>query len=272
MIEITVVEENTDLYDDLPDELEQVTEQVLLYKNNIETSTFEIGKRLKYVKDILSGHYIKWLKDEVNIHPSTASRLIQLYEQFGDIAASHHLGSGKLFEMLALPENVDRKEFIEGEYIIPSSGERKTIEQMTTKEVREVTKPLKDAEKQKKLIDKEQASGDNINLPPNKHQEEELDNEPLIEAEKPFGEFVETKEYKNTDDDMISKFFEDVLGLVKKYDSLPLRLQVKNVMIGNNIKEFEDAIEMLRSFTTKIMTTVYNKPVWEDNLSSITNH
>jgi len=56
--------------------------------------------------------------------------------------------------------------------------------------------------------------------------------QPLIETEKTCSVFVETKEYKNTDDDIVSKFSEDVLGLVKKYDSLPLRLQGTNVMMG----------------------------------------
>ena len=137
----------------------------------------------------------------------------------------------------------------------------------------EVTKPLKEAEKQKKLINKEQVSEDNTNLPNNYQPEEQEDVEqPLIETEKTCSVFVETKEYKNTDDDIVSKFSEDVLGLVKKYDSLPLRLQGTNVMMGNNIIEFEDAIEMLRSFTTRIMATVYNKPVLEDNINSVTSH
>jgi hypothetical protein len=38
-------------------------------------------------------------------------------------------------------------------------------------------------------------------------------------------------------------------------------------------KEFEDAIEMLRSFTMRIMTSVpYNEPVEENNLHIVSSH
>ncbi|WP_256332349.1 DUF3102 domain-containing protein [Paenibacillus sp. CF095] len=118
------------------------------YKRVAGEAIFEIGRRLKGVRDEPDKYRLldyrdweRWCEKEVEMSRRSANRLIQAFEELGTM--SSHISPGKIFEIIQLPSDVDRNEFITSSHTIPSSGTTKTVDEMTVRELREVKAALK---------------------------------------------------------------------------------------------------------------------------------
>lgn len=142
----------------LSNDINIITAEIKSYQQIAGQSIFEIGKRLKHVKenDLVHGQWIKWLK-EIGMDRGDAYRFIQTYEEFkNNDGALQHLNQTKIFHIVTLPKSVNRVDFIESQHEIPSTGEEKTVYEMTTRELAEVKKELKEKEKLLQKVEQEQ--------------------------------------------------------------------------------------------------------------------
>lgn len=126
----------------LSNDLNIITSEINSYRLSISQSVFEIGKRLKYVRDhdLTHGQWIPYL-ESIGFDRSEAVKYIKVYERFPNVETYLHLSKAILFELLPL-ENVE--EFIAQDHFIPSTGEMKKVtDNMTVKELKEIKKTIK---------------------------------------------------------------------------------------------------------------------------------
>lgn len=132
----------------LNDDLTIITTEIKSYQNIGGQAIFEIGRRLKHVKehDLTHGKYMDWLKS-ININYRQASRFIKIATEFSNWTTSSNLGMNVLYEIATMPEEERNK---------PQqldSGETKKPDEMTVRELREVKRKLK--LKEEELQDKD---------------------------------------------------------------------------------------------------------------------
>ncbi|MBJ8025151.1 DUF3102 domain-containing protein [Bacillus cereus] len=113
----------------LSTDINVITAEIKSYQQIAGQSIFEIGKRLKYVKenDLVRGEFGGWLETNFDMNKRTAQRFIQAFEQLVNTTTSSHLHSGKIFEIISLPQEIDRQQFIEEPHTIPSTVEESTF-------------------------------------------------------------------------------------------------------------------------------------------------
>lgn len=141
----------------LSNDLNVITAEINSYKQVAGQAIFEIGKRLKHVKenDLVHGEFGKWL-ESMDIDRSFATRSMKVATELSDsnYATWNKLSSRALYEIATMPEQ-EREQH----HTIPSTGETKTVDEMTVKELQEVKKQLKQEQQAR-----QQAEQDNQKL------------------------------------------------------------------------------------------------------------
>ncbi|MCK6240558.1 MULTISPECIES: DUF3102 domain-containing protein [Lactiplantibacillus] len=124
----------------LSTDLTQITTEIKSYQSIAGQSIFEIGRRLKWVKshDLAHGEFGKWL-GTVGIDSSSASHFIKIVDELDEtkLGTYPNLGAKALYIIATLPEE-EREKLHRLE-----SGEEKTPDEMSVRELRELKKQLK---------------------------------------------------------------------------------------------------------------------------------
>ena len=123
----------------LSTDIHVITAEINAYQRVAGEAIFEIGKRLKHVKenDLAHGEFGKWL-ERVNLHERQAQRLMRVADEFGGNTTTwSELPFRTLYEIATLPAE---ERNIEHEL---KSGETKLPRDMTVKELEEVKAELK---------------------------------------------------------------------------------------------------------------------------------
>lgn len=161
----------------LSNNIETITAEINTYQRIAGEAIFEIGRRLKHVKDndLVHGEFGKWL-ETVNIHERQSQRMIRIFERFSKATPVSDLPKSfsVLYELTSLTD-----EELTKEYELPS-GETKKPTDMSRREIEELKRQLKAEQKERERLESEN---------------EELSNrEPEIRTE--FIE-VEDREYRD---------------------------------------------------------------------------
>lgn len=140
--------------------IETITSEILLLKQQTAVNMIEIGKRLTQAKDSLPhGEWGKWLAERVDFSDRTAQRIMQVAREFSNTSALTGLSPTKVFALLDLPPE-EREEFTQQTHELPS-GESKTVDQMSTRQVQEAIKAQKEAEAKAARLEQELAEAKN---------------------------------------------------------------------------------------------------------------
>ena len=128
----------------LSNDLTTIETEIKSYQNIAGQSIFEIGRRLKHVKenDLAHGEFGKWL-EQIGIESSFARKSMQISKELSSNSSHvNNLGIRALYQIATIPEE-QREEKHE-----TSSGEMKTPYEMTNKEREEFKRQLKQRDEQ----------------------------------------------------------------------------------------------------------------------------
>lgn len=263
--DITATAEETSSVE-LSHNLTTVTTEIKAYQSIGGQAIFEIGRRLKWVKenDLAHGEFGKWL-ESINIKSRQAQRFIKIANEFSNTTTSSYLGMNVLYEIATMPSDErDKPQHLD-------SGEVKKPDEMTVRELRETKRKLAAAcsENQKKqdqlsLADKkaqalkvqveqlQQRKPDvqQVEVEPADYQNLKQDNQALNATIRQSED--EIKRYKHLIADSRAELKRlGYLELNKELSTKQIKdLQAKSVNLENKIQRQEEQLERVKELSS----------------------
>lgn len=179
---------------DLSNDINIISSEIKGYQQMASQSIFEIGRRLKWVKenDLVHGKYGEWLSS-MKIDQTFANRAVKIVNELSsNSATSPNLTVNVLYEIATMPEEERDKP-----HHLPS-GEVKKPDEMTVRELREVKKQLKHREEE---LDDRNAELEQLRNQKPKVVEKQVE----VQVEKEPADYFQAKQKANQLPDVQSK-------------------------------------------------------------------
>lgn len=227
----------------LSNDLTTIETEIKSYQNIAGQSIFEIGRRLKHVKenDLAHGEWSEWLST-FNMDRTRAHKFIKVSEEFSNVAMSQQIGINVLYEISTLPEPERTKEHT------TSNGETKTPDEMTVRELRELKKQLKQRNEQNAQLQSQVEQAQRSEEIARKQLEDEQNKEPEV-----IEKYTEPDDYQSIKN--MNEHLESEREYYKKLAD-DFRNEVKGMMDQSNqeiLLQKEDDYEDYTSILLKIL-------------------
>ena len=183
----------------LSNDLNVITAEINSYKQVAGQAIFEIGKRLKHVKenDLVHGEFGKWL-ESMEIDRNFATRSMKVAEELSNsnYVTWNNLSSRALYEIATLPQEEREKEH-------ETNGQTKTVDEMTVRELQEVKHQNKQLEQAKQQAEQQTEQAKKSEQIMQKQLEESESKKPeTVEVIKEVAPADLKKEFEDTNRDL----------------------------------------------------------------------
>lgn len=236
----------------LSNDLTTIETEIKSYQNIAGQSIFEIGRRLKHVKenDLAHGEFGKWL-EKVNLNKSQASKFIKVSEEFSEISPGKNLGLTVMYELATLPNDI-REEPQE-----LSNGEVKKPSDMTRKELEDLKRQLKQRDEQNAQLQSQVEQAQRSEEIARKQLEDEQNREPeVIEKEVEIIPDRINKQLENLKNDkkLLEQREKELSDLKRKFNEQPKQTDTNKYQKDKDLKEEEQIASIRFQVETNLLS------------------
>lgn len=232
----------------LSNDLTKITTEIKTYQSIGGQAIFEIGRRLNWVKkqNLTHGQFGNWLQS-VKINQTFADRSMKIASEYSNSATLPNLGATALYLIATMPsEERNRPQQL-------SSGKAKKPDEMTVRELQEVTKKLHQREQE--LSDKNaQIADQQAELEDNRKTQLELNKRNAeLSKQQPEPKVITktvTKEVKPADYDQIKERLADLEKRAKK-DQEDIEYYQRELQASENRRKQSESDDHLKELELK---------------------
>lgn len=227
----------------LSNDLTTIETEIKSYQNIAGQSIFEIGRRLKHVKenDLAHGEWSEWLQS-INMSRGQATKFIKVSDEFSNDSPVNHLGIKALYSLATIPDEQREEEFE------TSSGEMKKPIDMTNRELEDLKRQLKKRDEQNAQLQSQVEQAQRSESIARKQLEDEQNREPEV-----IEKYTEPEDYQSIKN--MNEHLESEREYYKKLAD-DFRNEVKGMMDQSNqeiLLQKEDDYEDYTSILLKIL-------------------